>query len=180
MADISKLGLPLVHIQRANRHLLGPRRATCRCRRSGVSLPVLVTSRHSEHARGATGIPPTPDLKARMSGNGVSPQPIDSGRSTLWSGSDGDCRQTARFDPEQASPQRPIGSFTCTRLEGLSLHANSFGICNLGKLVRPAKSSRMAYGTSSKDGTWLRNHVQALASACCEEARSCFILHHEA
>ena len=108
-------------------------------------------------------------------------QEIDgSGRSTFWSGSDGDCRQTARFDPEQVSPQRPIGSFTCTRLEGLSLHANSFGICNLGKHVRPAKSSRMAYGTSSKDGIWLRNHVQALASACCEEARSCFILHDKA
>ena len=83
------------------------------------------------------------------------------------------------FDPKRSSPQLPIGSFTATRLEGLYLHANSFGFCNLGKDVRPAKSSRMAYGTSSKDGTWLRNHVQALASASCEVARSCFILHDE-
>ena len=81
--------------------------------------------------------------------------------------------------PERTSPQLPFGSFTCTRLEGLCLHANSIRICNLGKRVRPAKRSRMAYGTSSKDGTWHRNDVQALASACCEVARSCFNLHDE-
>ncbi len=42
-------------------------------------------------------------------------------------------------------------------LEGLYLHANSDGICNFGRHVRPAMSSRMAYDTSSKDGSWLRS-----------------------
>ena len=68
-------------------------------------------------------------------------------------------------------------SLTCTRLEGSYLHANSFGICNFGKHVHPARCSRKAYGNSSKDGIWLRNRVQALASARCEVMRSCFILH---
>ncbi len=40
-------------------------------------------------------------------------------------------------------------------LEGLYLHANSVGICNFGRHVRPAMSSRTAHGTSSKDGFWL-------------------------
>ncbi len=62
-------------------------------------------------------------------------------------------------------------------LEGLYLHANSDGICTFGRHVRPAMSSRTAYGTSSKDGTWFRNCVQALASDCCKVPRSCFILH---
>ncbi len=58
-------------------------------------------------------------------------------------------------------------------LEGLYLHANSDGICTFGRHVRPAMSTRTAYGTSSKDGTWFRNCVQALAFW--ELTRSCFI-----
>jgi len=60
-------------------------------------------------------------------------------------------------------------------LEGLYLGANSDGICNFGRHVRPAMSSRTVSGTSSKDGSWLRSCVQALAF--CELPRSCFILH---
>ncbi len=60
-------------------------------------------------------------------------------------------------------------------LDGLYLHANSLGICNVGRHVHPAMSSRTAHGTSSKDGTWIRNCVPALAF--CELPRSCVILH---
>jgi len=67
-------------------------------------------------------------------------------------------------------------SLTCTRLEGSCLHANSVQLCNLGKHAHPARCSRKAYGTSSKDGIWLRNRVQALASSACGDVtRSCFI-----
>ncbi len=60
-------------------------------------------------------------------------------------------------------------------LEGLNLHANSLGICKFGRHDLPARCSRTAYGTSSKDGSWIRNGLQALAF--CELPRSCVILH---
>ncbi len=60
-------------------------------------------------------------------------------------------------------------------LEGLYLHANSIGICNFGRHDCPAKSSRTAHGTSSKDGAWLRNCLQALAWR--KLVGACFILH---
>ncbi len=66
-------------------------------------------------------------------------------------------------------------SLICTRSEGVYLHANSVGICNLGKLVHPTRCSRTAYDSSSKDGSWLRNCVQALAWR--QLVGACFILH---
>ncbi len=59
-------------------------------------------------------------------------------------------------------------------LERFYLHANSLGICKFGRHVHPAMSSRTAHGTSSKDGTWLRNCVPVLALVCCKVTRSCF------
>ncbi len=60
-------------------------------------------------------------------------------------------------------------------LERFYLHANSDGICTFGRHVRPARCSRTAYDSSSKDGAWLRNCVQAQAWR--QPVRACFILH---
>jgi len=40
-------------------------------------------------------------------------------------------------------------------LDGLYLHANSLGICKFGRHDCPARCSRTAYDSSSKDGSWL-------------------------
>ncbi len=60
-------------------------------------------------------------------------------------------------------------------LERLHLHANSVRICIFGRHDCPARCSRNASGTSNKDGTRLRNCVQAQAWR--QLVGACFILH---